>query len=117
MNVLFILNEGPKGSSRSLNALRLACALSLRPSTYVRVFLIGSAASWAFKGKESPKVQDDAGALLCSVVHHGGDVRVCDVCVDEQGAPAGAQLREGVILSSLAELSRWIPEAERLLVF
>jgi uncharacterized protein involved in oxidation of intracellular sulfur len=119
MNVLFILNDAADGTGRTLNALRLACALSMRTSIYVRLFLIGSAMACARKGHPVHAEQDDAEALIRAVIGHGGDVRICAMSADEEelGNASGSELVEGVQLSSLTELSRWIPEADRLLVF
>lgn len=39
-NTLFILNDGPHGTERSYNALRVAGALSAREGEHVRVFLM-----------------------------------------------------------------------------
>lgn len=114
MNILFILNDAPSATERSLNGLRLACSMSVRPTSYVRVFLIGAAVACA--RKHHPQRSDDAQALITSVIHHGGDVRVCTTCAEDSGEGIG-ELLDGATLSSLNELSRWIPEADRLLVF
>lgn len=117
MNVLFILNDAPNGTGRTLNALRLACTLSMRTSIYVRIFLVGSAMLCARKGHSLHTEQDEAEALIRAVIGHGGDVRVCATGTKESGDAFGSELLEGATLSSLTELARWVPEADRLLVF
>lgn len=117
MNILFILNEAPV-VERSLSALRLACALSVRSSIYVRIFLLGAAVGCALRDRDGQGHPGDAAALVHAVILRGGDVRVCGPAVGQAGAcaPAG-ELLEGAAPSSLEELARWIPEADRLLVF
>lgn len=51
-----------------------------------------------------------------AVIRHGGEVRIGETCDDEQAGYAG-ELIEGTSPASLGELSRWIAEADRLLVF
>lgn len=53
MNTLFILNDGPYGTERSYNGLRLARALSRESDQVVRVFLIGDTV--AKEWPESPE--------------------------------------------------------------
>jgi sulfur relay (sulfurtransferase) complex TusBCD TusD component (DsrE family) len=115
INVLFILNEAPVEPGRSLNGLRLASSMSMRSTTYIRVFLLGPAATCARK-PHGLREHEDSAALLASVIRHGGEVRICERCGDEQAECIG-DLIEGVSLASLAELSRWVAEADRLLVF
>lgn len=59
---------------------------------------------------------DEGEALITPVIRHGGDLRACETCREEQNG-AACELVEGVILGSLHELERWIPETDRLLVF
>jgi sulfur relay (sulfurtransferase) complex TusBCD TusD component (DsrE family) len=115
INVLFILNDAPVVPGRSLNALCLASSMSMHASAYIRVFLLGSAAACAHR-PHGLREHEDSAALLATVIRHGGEVRICERCTDE---PTGCadDLIEGASHASLAELSRWISEADRLLVF
>ena len=115
INVLFILNDAPVEPGRSLNGLRLASSMSVHSSVYVRVFLLGAAAACARK-PHGMREHEDSAALLATVIRHGGEVRICEWCCEEQTGCA-VDLIEGASLASLAELSRWITEADRLLVF
>ena len=114
INVLFILNDAAAEPGRSLNALRLASSMSVHSSVYIRVFLLGSAVSCACK-PHGLREREDSVALLAAVIGHGGEVRICERCGDEDGY--ARELIEGTSPASLAELSRWIAEADRLLVF
>lgn len=115
INVLFILNDAPVEPGRSLNGLRLASSMSLHSSVYIRVFLLGAAVTCACSS-HGLRERQDAATLLATVIRHGGEVRTCEWCEDEHDGSAGP-LVEGASPASLAELSRWIAEADRLLVF
>lgn len=115
INVLFILNDAPIEPGRSLNGLYLASSMSLHSSVYVRVFLLGSATACAGR-PQGPGEHEDAAALLATVIRHGGEVRVCESCSDGRVSCAD-ELIDGASLASLADLSRCVAEADRLLVF
>lgn len=115
ISVLFILNDAPIEPGRTLNGLRVAASMSMHATVYVRVFLLGSAAACACK-PHGLRERENAVALLASVIQHGGEVRICERCDGGQDGCAD-ELIEGVSPASLAELSRWVAETDRLLVF
>lgn len=121
MNVLFILNDQPNEAGRSVNALPLACSLSMRSSVYVRIFLVGAAVACARGQSESRAHSGDAEAMVKAVIRRGGEVRVCGICAEEdeecQRDVCVADLIAGTSQSSLTDLSPWVAEADRLLVF
>ncbi|HCG01260.1 MAG TPA: hypothetical protein DEV93_12030, partial [Chloroflexi bacterium] len=51
MKVLVILNDGPYGSERAYNGLRLAGSLAKQEGIEVKVFLAGDAAGCARSGQ------------------------------------------------------------------
>ena len=51
--VLFVVNDGPYGSERAYNALRLAMNLVKRPEAAVRLFLIGDGVACAHEGQQT----------------------------------------------------------------
>lgn len=51
---LFIINDGPYGSERPYNALRLAMNLTKREDALVRVFLTADGVACARKGQKTP---------------------------------------------------------------
>ena len=69
MKTLFILNDGPYGTERSYNGLRLAGALCKAAGEEVRLFLIGDAAGCAKSGSET-------GTPLIHASTHGPSPRV-----------------------------------------
>jgi uncharacterized protein involved in oxidation of intracellular sulfur len=113
---LFILNDGPYGTERSYNALRLAGALSRREGEEVRVFLMGDAAACARAGQKVPAGYYNAEVMLGAVVRRGGGIGVCGTCMDARGLAADG-LVEGARRSTLEELTTWTQWADRTLVF
>lgn len=114
-SVLFILNDAPVEPGRTLNGLYLASSMSLHSSVYIRVFLLGAAAACALES-HGFREHEDAATLLASVIRHGGEVRVCERCADRPPSGTGDFI-DGASPASLTELSRYIAEADRLLVF
>lgn len=55
MKALFILNEGPYGTERSYNGLRLAGSLVKRENQQVKIFLIGDGAQCVKQGQKLPQ--------------------------------------------------------------
>ena len=51
---LFIINDGPYGSERPYNALRLAMNMVKKPEASVRVFFTGDGVQCARKGQKTP---------------------------------------------------------------
>ncbi len=71
MNYLFIINDGPYGSERPYNALRLAMNLVKREGTGVRVFLMGDGVQCAVRGQDTPQGYYNIERMLGSVVRRG----------------------------------------------
>lgn len=113
---LFVLNDGPYGSERSYNGLRLAGALGKRDGEEVRVFLLGDAASCARSGQKVPSGYYNVEVMLGGVVRRNGQVGVCGTCMDARGLRE-EDLVAGTRRSTLEELTDWTLWAERTLVF
>jgi uncharacterized protein involved in oxidation of intracellular sulfur len=113
---LFILNDGPYGTERSYNALRLAGSLSKRDGEEVKVFLIGDAASCAKSHQKVPQGYYNVEVMLKATAHHGAEIGVCGTCMDARGMADG-ELVEGTKRSTLDELTSWTQWADKALVF
>jgi uncharacterized protein involved in oxidation of intracellular sulfur len=116
VNVLVILNDGPYGTERSYNGLRLALALARTEGTEVRVFLMADAVACAKPGQATPEGAYNIGRMLKGLTSRGVAVGACGTCLDARGY-TDADLAGGVHRSSMAELAGWTLEAERTLVF
>lgn len=113
---LFVLNDGPYGTERSYNGLRLAGSLTKREGEDVRVFLIGDAAACAKAGQKVPQGYFNLELMLRSVTRRGAQVGVCGTCMDARGI-TDPELAEGCHRSTMEELSGWTQQADRTLVF
>lgn len=116
MSTLFILNDGPYGSERTYNGIRLADALARQEGSPIAVFLMGDAAVCAHAGQKVPKGFYNIQQMLGIVVRHGGTIGVCGTCMDARGLEED-ELMEGAQRSSMDELTSWTTEAEKVLVF
>jgi uncharacterized protein involved in oxidation of intracellular sulfur len=116
MQVLLILNDGPYGTERSYNGLRLALALAKTEGTEVRVFLMADAIACAKPGQTTPEGFYNVGRMLKGLTGRGVAVGACGSCMDARGYTE-TDLAGGVHRSSMAELAAWTLEAERTLVF
>ena len=115
-STLVILNDGPYGTERSYNGLRLAGSLAKRNSEEVHVFLIGDAAACAKRGQKVPQGYYNLELMLRSVTRWRGKVGVCGTCLDARGI-ADDELADGCQRSTMDELTDWTQQADRVLVF
>lgn len=113
---LIILNDGPYGSERSYNGLRLAGSLSKRVGEQVKLFLIGDAAACAKAGQKVPAGYYNIETMLKAVARHGAEIGACGTCMDARGISEG-ELVEGSRRSTLEELTDWTAGSNRVLVF
>lgn len=113
---LFVLNDGPYGTERSYNALRLAGSLAKREAEEVYVFLIGDAAACAKAGQKVLQGYYNLELMLRSVTRRGSKVGVCGTCMDARGI-TDPELAEGCHRSTMEELTDWTQQADRTLVF
>ena len=116
MKALFILNDGPYGSERSYNGLRLAGALGKSSDNAVRVFLIGDAVACAKAGQKVPQGFYNIELMVDRVVRSMGQVGLCGSCMDAR-AMAATEMIAGTQRSSMEELAQWTQWAEKLIVF
>ena len=116
MKFLFVLNEGPYGSERAYNALRLAGSLAKSSDNQLRVFLLGDGAGCAKSGQKVPEGYYNVELMLERVLRSDGQIGVCGTCMDAR-AIAAAELTQGTHRSSLDELTQWAMWADKVLVF
>lgn len=71
---LIILNDGPYGTERAYNGLRLALTLVKRDDSRVSVFLIGDGVSCARAGQRTPNGYYNIERMLKSLVKCGATI-------------------------------------------
>jgi uncharacterized protein involved in oxidation of intracellular sulfur len=68
---LVVINDGPYGTERAYNGLRLALNVSKRPNMSIRVFLIGDGVSCARAGQQTPDGYYNVERMLKSLAKRG----------------------------------------------
>ena len=68
---LLIVNDGPYGSERPYNALRVAMNLAKRESVKVRLFLIGDGVQCALRGQTTPDGFYNVERMVSSIARRG----------------------------------------------
>ncbi len=117
MKYLIIINEAPYGTEKAYNALRLAMQIQKDFSeNEVRIFLMADAAFCALPGQNTPGGYYNIERMIKSVLSKGGEVKICGSCADARGIK-NLPLIEGAQLSTMAELTQWTIESDKVITF
>lgn len=116
MNCLVVVNDAPYAGERPYNALRLATALAADQDRTVRLFFLGDGAFCAVREQVVPEGRHDIAWMLNRFLAGGRTAGVCRTCMEERGILPDA-LIPGASVQTLADLTAWTGEADRLLVF
>ena len=117
MKYLFIINDAPYGTEKAYNAFRLAMQIQKDyPDNEVRLFLMADAATCALPNQNTPNGYYNIERMLKSVILKGGQVKICGTCADARGIK-NLSLLEGSQLSTMADLTAWTIEADKVLTF
>ena len=116
MKALVILNDGPYGTERSYNGLRLALSLAKTEEVSVRVFLMADAVACAKPGQTTPEGYYNIGRMVDGLTGRGVEVGACGSCMDARGY-TDADLAKGICRSSMAQLTQWTIEADKVISF
>ena len=117
MKILILINDAPYGSEKPFNALRIANNLSkFHQEVEVRIYLTADAVSCAVANQLTPNGYYNIERMLKLSINKGAKVKICGSCSDARGLMA-TQLIEGAEMSSVSELTNWIVESDKTLVF
>jgi uncharacterized protein involved in oxidation of intracellular sulfur len=115
--ILILINDAPYGTEKAYNALRLAMQLGKdHGDVEVRVFLMADAATCALANQNTPNGYYNVERMLKAVILKGGKVKICGSCADARGLK-NAQLIEGMELSTMAELTDWVVDSDKVMTF
>jgi uncharacterized protein involved in oxidation of intracellular sulfur len=115
--ILILINDAPYGTEKAYNALRLAMQLGKDHSdTEVRVFLMGDAANCALANHNTPNGYYNIERMLKAVLSKGGKVKICGSCAEARGLKS-APLIEGTEISTMAELTKWMVDSDKVVTF
>ncbi|HEY5716320.1 MAG TPA: DsrE/DsrF/TusD sulfur relay family protein [Psychromonas sp.] len=115
--LLFILNDGPYGSEKTFNALRLALNIKeqYEQDVVIKLFLMSDAVTSALLNQR-PVEGYNIEQMLEILLAQGAELKLCKTCTDARGVTE-LPLIEGAQISTLIELSQWTFEADKVLTF
>lgn len=117
MKHLIIVNDQPYGSEKPYNALRLAMQIQKDfKGEDVRVFLMADAASCALKKQVTPNGYYNIERMIRSILLNKGEVKICGSCASARGIDEGSII-DGTKMSTMAELSAWYMDSDKVISF
>jgi len=117
MNVLIVINDAPYGTEKAYNALRITLSLQKgHKDVEIRLFLLADVVGCAIPNQKTPQGYYTIERMLKSVIGRKGKVKACGGCSEARGI-ANLSLIEGVEISNMKELSQWILEATKIMIF
>lgn len=115
--ILIIINDAPYGTEKAYNALRLANQIGKEhETTEVRIFLMADAASCAVANQTTPNGYYNIERMLKFSIAKGAKVKICGSCADARGLK-NVKLIEHTELSTMAELTQWVIDSDKVLTF
>jgi len=76
MKYLFIVNDGPYGTEKAYNALRLAMSLQKVAEADVNISFVGDGVVNAINGQNTPNGYYNIGRMLKSILNKKGKVKL-----------------------------------------
>lgn len=117
MKILILINDAPYGTEKAYNAMRLANQLGKDHETVeVRIFLMADAATCAIANQNTPNGYYNIERMMKLALTKGAKVKICGSCADARGLK-NAPLIEGTEMSTMAELTNWVVDSDKVLVF
>ena len=117
MKTLIIINDGPYGTEKAYNALRLANQIGKDHSEVeVRIFLLAGAATCAIANQATPNGYYNISRMLRMAIAKNAKVKICGSCAEARGLKE-VPLVEGAELSTMEELAAWVVDSDKVLTF
>jgi uncharacterized protein involved in oxidation of intracellular sulfur len=115
--ILILINDAPYGTEKAYNALRLANQLNkIHEDVEVRIFLMADAASCAVAGQNTPNGYYNIERMLKFSISKGAKVKVCGSCAEARGLN-NVNLIGGTEISTMAELTQWVVDSDKVITF
>lgn len=115
--ILILINDGPYGTEKAYNGLRLANQLNkAHNDVEVRIFLMADAAACALSGQNTPNGYYNIERMLKYSLGKGAQVKICGSCAEARGLK-NAELIEGTEISTMAELTQWVVDSDKVITF
>lgn len=117
MKYLIIINDAPYGNEKAYNAFRLAMQIQKdKPEIEVNIFLMADASTCIIQGQNTPNGYYNVERMIKAVLIKGGKIRVCGSCADARGIK-NITLSDGITMSTMAELTEWVVESDKVINF
>lgn len=117
MKILIIINDAPYGSEKAYNAFRLGSQLLKdHESVELRVFLLADSVTCALPNQNLPNGFYNIERMLKLVLNKGAQVKLCGSCAEARGLK-DLSMVEGTEISTMAELTQWVVDSEKVLTF
>jgi uncharacterized protein involved in oxidation of intracellular sulfur len=115
--ILILINDGPYGTEKAYNGLRLANQLNkAHEEAEVRIFLMADAAACALAGQNTPNGYYNIERMLKFSISKGAKVKICGSCADARGLK-NLPLIEGAEIGTMAELTQWVVDSDKVITF
>ena len=115
--ILILVNDAPYGTEKAYNAFRLAIQLGKDHSDVeLRVFLMADAAFCALANQNTPDGYYNIERMLKAILAKGARVKICGGCAEARGLKS-APLIEGTEISTMAELTSWVVDSDKVVTF
>lgn len=115
--ILILINDAPYGTEKAYNGLRLANQLNkAHDDVEVRIFLMADAASCAVAGQITPNGYYNIERMMKYSINKGSKVKICGSCAEARGLK-NVPLIEGAEISTMAELTQWVVDSDKVITF
>ena len=115
--ILILINDAPYGTEKAYNAMRMAIQLGKDfEDIEVRVFLMADAVSCAIEGQNTPNGYYNIERMLKVIISKGAKVKICGSCAEARGLKS-AHLIDGTEISTMAELTKWVADSDKVITF
>jgi uncharacterized protein involved in oxidation of intracellular sulfur len=84
--------------------------------TEVRVFLMADGANCAIANQNTPNGYYNIERMLKVIIAKGAKVKICGSCADARGLKT-IPLIEGTEISTMAELTNWVVDSDKVITF
>lgn len=116
--ILIVINDGPYGTEKAYNGLRLANQLvkDHEETTEVRIFLMADAAACAVANQTTPNGYYNLERMFKIAISKGAKVKICGSCADARGLK-NVELVKGAEISTMAEFTGWVVDSDKVISF
>ena len=115
--ILIVINDAPYGTEKAYNAFRLANQIVKdHEQLTVRIFLMADAASCAVANQTTPNGYYNIERMMKIALSKGAEVKICGSCADARGLKQ-VELVKGSEISTMAELTNWVVDSDKVITF